>query len=176
MTTSIVSIELIENRIHIIRGQRVMLDQDLALLYAVETKALNRAVDRNRARFPDDFAFHLSDEEWQFLKCRIGTSKKGSGGKQKRPRVFTEHGAYAAAFMLRSPRAQTMSIQIIRAFNHMRQIMTSHKEMAKEVSELKSFALKHSRTTDQEFRRVWNAIEKLSEPPANTRRIGFRLS
>jgi len=172
---SIVPIERIENCIYIIRGQKVMLDRDLASLYDVETKALNRAVDRNKARFPEDFSFYLSSEEWKILKCQIGTSKNGSGGKQKLPRVFTEHGATAAAFTLRSSRAQIMSVQVIRAFIHMRQLLTSHKEIFKEVGELKSFVLKYSRTTDQEFRRVWKAIEKLSAAPSNVSKIGFRL-
>jgi hypothetical protein len=89
MTHSIVPIDHIENHIHLIRGQRVMLDKDLALLYGVETKALNRAVDRNIGRFPEDFAFYLTKVEWKVLKCQFGTSKKGSGGKQKPPRVFS---------------------------------------------------------------------------------------
>ena len=172
---SFVPAERIENRIHILRDQRVMLDQDLAALYGVETKTLNRAVDRNTARFPKDFIFHLSDDEWKILKYQIGTSKKGSGGKQKLPRVFTEHGAYAAAFVLRSPRAQTMSIEVIRAFIRMRQILESNKELAKAVLELRSFMLKNSSKVDQEFRRVWTVIEKLSTPPTEERKIGFRV-
>ena len=173
-TSSIIPIERIERTIYMIRGQKVMLDCDLAELYGVETKALNRAIDRNKARFPEDFVFYMTNEEWKILKCQIGTSKKGSGGKQKLPRVFTEHGAYATAFTLRSPRAQTMSIQVIRTFIQMREFIYSNKVITKEVNELKSFALKHSKDTSQEFRRVWSAIEKLS-PSDNKRSIGFKL-
>jgi len=152
-----------------------MLDLDLAFLYGVETKALNRAVDRNIGRFPDDFAFRISQDEWKVLKCQIGTSKTGSGGKQKLPRVFTEFGAYAAAFTLRSPCAQTMSIHVIRAFVRMRQVFTAQEKMGKTVEEIRLFVLKHSNQTDREFRKVWNAIEKLAEPPTSTEPMGFKL-
>ena len=172
---SIVPAERIESRILIIRGQRVMMDQDLAQLYGVSTKNLNKAVSRNQKRFPEDFVYQLTQEEWKFLKFQIGTSKTGSGGKQKLPKVFTEHGAYAAAFVLRSPRAQTMSIEVIRAFIRMRQILESNKELAKAVLDMRSFMLKNSNKVDQEFRRVWTAIEKLSAPPTEQRRIGFRV-
>ncbi|MBI5412671.1 ORF6N domain-containing protein [Candidatus Peregrinibacteria bacterium] len=135
-------------------------------------------------RFPDDFAFQLTNEEWGSLRSQFATSNLmfqiGTsslwGGRRKSPRVFTEHGAYAAAFVLRSPRAQKMSIEVIRAFIRMRQLLASQEGLSKDVKELKSFVLKHSNKTDREFRRVWQAIEKLSAPPpVEERRIGFCL-
>ncbi len=176
MSEFMVPAERIESIIYVIRGQRVILDADLALIYGVETKAFNRAIDRNVDRFPEDFAFYLTNEEWKVLKCQIGTSNKGRGGKHKLPRVFTEHGAYAAAFMLRSDRAKKMSVEVVRAFVHMRKILASNEQFASALHELRSFVLKKFNKTDQEFQRVWKAIEKLSAPPASSQaRIGFCL-
>src|SRR5438270_10698677 len=103
-----------------IRGERVMLDSDLASIYDVETKALNRAVKRNRYRFPKDFMFQLSEDEWKNLKYQIGTSSLGHGGRRSRPYVFTEHGAIMAANVLNSTRAVQMSVFVVRAFLKMR--------------------------------------------------------
>ena len=96
--------------IYEIRGERVMLDSDLASIYGVETKALNRAVKRNRHRFPKDFMFQLSEDEWKNLRYQIGTSSLGHGGRRSRPYVFTEHGAIMAANVLNSPRAVQMAV------------------------------------------------------------------
>lgn len=172
---ALVAANTIENNIYLVRGQRVMLDSDLAALYGIAVKTLNRAVTRNISRFPKDFAFYLHKNEWQILKYQIGTSKSENGGKNKQPRVFTEYGAYAAAFVLRSPRAQVMSIEVIRAFIRMRDYLASHKELGKDIQELKSFVLKHSQKTDQEFRKVWQTIEKLATPQTSERKIGFPL-
>jgi hypothetical protein len=95
--------------IYEIRGERVMLDSDLAWIYGVETKALNRAVKRNRHRFPRDFMFQISSDEWQNLKYQIGTSSSGHGGRRRRPYAFTEHGAIMAANVLNSRRAVQMN-------------------------------------------------------------------
>jgi hypothetical protein len=95
--------------IYEIRGERVMLDSDLASIYGIETKALNRAVKRNRDRFPKDFVFRLSEDEWRNLRYQIGTSSLGHGGRRTRPFAFTEHGAIMAANVLNSPRAAQMS-------------------------------------------------------------------
>ena len=173
---SIVSAERIENSIYVVRDKRVMLDQDLAVLYDTSTKRLNEQFRRNIDRFPDDFAFRLKKDEWKILRSQIATLKKKHGEHRKYlPYVFTEYGTLMLANILRSERATKMSVQIIRAFIHIRQLMSSHKAIAKEVSELKSFVLKHSRDTSQEFRRVWNVIEKLSSPPAKNNPIGFSL-
>ncbi len=169
-----VPIERIENIIYVMRGQRVMLDADLALIYGVETKAFNRAIDRNTDRFPEDFAFYLTNEEWKNLKCQIGTSSLW-GGRRKLPRVFTELGAYAAAFALRSDRAKKMSIEVIRAFVRMRRILASNEQFAGALHELRSFVLKKFHKTDHEFSNLWKPLEKLINPPTNTSRIGFDL-
>jgi len=175
---SIIPLERIESVIYVIRGQKIILDQDLAALYGAETKQLNRAVSRNKERFPEAFAFQLTNEEWNSLRCQIGTSNAGRGGRRYLPFVFTEHGVVMAANILKSKRAIWVSIEIARAFIRMRQIMTSHREMGKELVELKSFLLKHSNQTNREFKRIWNAIEKLAEPHngKEQRKIGFDVS
>src|SRR5437870_12800759 len=126
--------------IYEIRGERVILDSDLASIYGVEPKALNRAVKRNRHRFPKDFMFQLSEDEWknlryqistsssgrehQSLRYQIGTSSLGHGGRRSRPYVFTEHGAIMAANVLNSPRAVQMAVFVVRAFLKMRALLT----------------------------------------------------
>lgn len=176
-TKSIIPTERIEGVIYIIRGHKVILDKDLAALYGVETKQLNRAVSRNQKRFPKDFIFKLAKEEWDLLKCQIGTSNIGRGGKQKLPMAFTEHGVAMASNLLKSQRAAEVSVEIVRAFIRMRQVLATHKEMSKELAELKSFLLKHSNKTDREFKKIWMAIDRLSTPPSKIRQrqIGFDL-
>src|SRR5229473_966523 len=113
--------------IYEIRGQRVMLDSDLAAIYGVETKALNHAVKRNRDRFPKDFMFQISSNEWKNLKYQIGTSSSGHGGRRRPPYAFTEHGAIMAANVLNSRRAVQMSVYVVRAFVKLRTILGTHK-------------------------------------------------
>ncbi len=181
MKKSIIPSEQIAGIIYIVRGQRVMLDRDLAALYGVETRALAQAVKRNIKKFPEDFMFHLSWEEAKILRSQFVILKENQRAEhgrhtKYRPYVFTEHGAVMAANILRSERATLVSIEVVRAFIRFRQVLTSQKELAKEVAELKSFVLKHSHKTDQEFRRVWATIDKLSAPPPYTQaRIGFDL-
>lgn len=191
-SNSLVPMEQIERLIFVIRGQKVILDQDLAALYGVETKGLNRAIYRNQKRFPEDFAFQLTKEEWNSLRCQIGTSKSertnlkcqfgtsrsGWGGRRKLPIVFTEHGVVMAANVLRSERAVSVSIDIVRSFVKLRQMLATQKEITKELADLKSFLLEHSHANGREFKRVWSAIEKLSQPLTEKERdqIGFDLS
>src|SRR5688572_13592479 len=113
---SLAVIEGIENKIYLIRGQKVMLDSDLAVIYGVETKILNRAVKRNLNRFPTDFMFQLTDVETESLRFQIGTSTKGRGGRRYLPYVFTEHGAVMLASVLNSQTAIEASIKVVRAF------------------------------------------------------------
>jgi ORF6N domain len=120
----------IDNLIREIRGRRVMLDSDLAAIYGVETKALNRAVKRNAYRFPKDFVFPVSPNEWENLKCQIGTSSFSHGGRRGRPYVFTEHGAIMAANVLNSRRAVQMSVFVVRAFLKMRALLGDKRELA----------------------------------------------
>jgi hypothetical protein len=171
---SIMPVERIEGFIYVIRGQKIILDRDLAMLYGVETKQLNRAVMRNRKRFPEDFIFQMTKQEWINLKCQFGTSSSDWGGKRKLPIAFTGHGVAMASNLLKSARAVEMSVEIVRAFIRIRQVLAGYKEMNKELTDLKSFLLKHSNSNDREFRRVWQTIEKLSSPPAE-RKIGFDL-
>ncbi len=177
-TISVTSTNEIERRIYVIRGQKVMMDEDLAVLYGVETRNLNKAVHRNRERFPGDFMFQLTREEWDNLKFQIGTSSLW-GGRRKLPRLFTEQGVAMLSSVLRSPRAVAINIEIMRAFVRLRHVLVLQEKTGQELATLKSFILKHSHKTDQEFRRVWRAIEALTTPPkapATERRMGFDLS
>jgi len=161
--------ERINHRILLIRGQRVMLDADLAELYGVETKTLNRAVKRHEDRFPGDFMFQLSSEEVEILRCQFGTSRSW-GGRRYQPRVFTEQGVAMLSSVLNSPRAIQVNIAIMRAFVRLRQMLASHKELARKLDALE-------RKYDKQFLVVFEAIRQLMAPlPAQTRkrkRIGF---
>ena len=124
---SVIPIERIAAQIYLIRGQSVMLDADLASLYGVETKNLNKAVSRNQDRFPDDFMFHLTTEEWDALRFQIGTSNTGRGGRRYAPRVFTEQGVAMLSSVLRSKRAASVNVAIMRTFVRMRRMLTTTK-------------------------------------------------
>ncbi|MCD7779576.1 MAG: ORF6N domain-containing protein [Candidatus Gastranaerophilales bacterium] len=122
----------IKNLIYVIREQKVMLDSDLAMMYGVETKYLNRQVKRNLERFPQDFMFQLSKEEFEFLRCQIVTTKiteETRGGRQYLPYVFTEHGILMLSSVLNSKRASEINIQIIRTFVKIRQLAIEHKDL-----------------------------------------------
>ena len=184
---SIVPVERIEHVIYLIRGNKVLIDEDLAVLYGVENRVLIQAVKRNIERFPDDFMFQLTKEELKNLRSQIMTSNSSNlksqivissshGGRRTLPYVFTEHGVVMAANILKSKRAVSVGIEIVRTFIRLRQTLASHKAIAKELAELKSFVLKKSNQNNQEFRRIWQAIEKLSAPKEEQRRIGFDLS
>ncbi len=175
-TSSIVPIERIERTIYMIRGQKVMLDRDLAELYGVTTKNLNKAVARNSERFPDDFMFQLTKSELEALRFQIGTLDNLGRGKHSKylPYAFTEQGLAMLSGVLHSSRAITVNIEIMRAFVRFRHVLSSQKELTKIVTELRSFVLKKSAKTDQDVRKIWQAIEKLS-PSDSKQRIGFRL-
>jgi hypothetical protein len=167
--------ERIEGFIYQIRGLKVLLDRDLALLYGVETKKLVQAVKRNIGRFPEDFMFQLSKEELENLMSQIVTSSWG--GHRKPPMAFTEQGVAMLSGLLRSPQAVAVNISIMRAFIRMREFLGSQKEFSVKLDEMKSFLLKHSRANDKEFRKLWDAFEKLSSPlpEKGQGRIGFNL-
>ena len=169
VNSALIRVEEIEQRIYFIRGQRVMLDKDLAELYQVETFNLNKAVKRNINRFPDDFMFTLSQEEAIGLKFQIGMSKrKGSGGRRYLPNVFTQEGVAMLSSILRSERAVQVNVLIMRAFVRLRELMISNKELAAKLDTLE-------RKYDGQFRIVFQAIRKLMDPPnkSQSRRIGF---
>ena len=159
--------ENITRRILSIRGHRVMLDADLAVLYDVPTKAFNQSIRRNMVRFPDDFMFQLTEEEFIALRSQFVTSKKGRGGRRYLPYVFTEQGVAMLSGILNSDRAVHVNIAIMRAFVRMRETMTSHRELAQRLNAIE-------KTYDVRFRVVFDAIRALMEHPKTPRRrIGF---
>jgi len=165
----------IDYAIYIIREHRVMLDEDLAKIYGIKTKAFNQAVHRNKERFPIDFMFQLTLEEFANLRSQIVTSNRG--GRRYMPFVFTEHGAVMLASVLKSKRAIQMSIEVVKAFVRLRAILSSQKNIEKQVTEIRSFMLKQSNKTDREFKKVWKAIEDLTNPPETklNKPIGFKI-
>ena len=171
-----VALDSIVQRIFELRGQRVMLDADLAVLYGVENKALLRSVKRNSAKF-EDFVFQLTREEWDSLRCQFGTSNLRSqfvtsnrGGRRYAPYVFTEHGALMLSSVLKSTRADEISRMIIRAFVWLRQAIPAYKELAAKVAELESAVGKHDETLGD----IVETLRQLIVPPdKEKRRIGF---
>jgi len=165
----IIPTELIEKKIYLIRGHRVMLDSDLAELYGVETKMLVRAVKRNIDRFPPDFIFQLTKEEFDNLRCHFGTSSQW-GGRRYLPYAFTEQGVAMLSSVLRSKRAIQVNIAIMRVFVRLRQILSTHKELAYKLSELERKIEKH----DEEIKAIFDAIRQLMAPQEKPKRkIGF---
>ncbi len=164
-----------EKQIYIIRGRRVMLDEDLAELYGVKTKVLNQAVRRNEDRFPEGFMFQLSLIEFSDLKSQFVTSSWG--GRRKRPLVFTEHGTVMLASILRSKRAIQMNLEVIKAFIQFRKISISSNDTVKQLAEVRSFMLKRSTEIDREFKKIWKTIESLTNPPedGSNQVIGFKI-
>jgi hypothetical protein len=161
--------ERILRSIHVIRGQKVMLDSDLAALYGVEVKTLNQAVRRNIARFPEDFMFQLEAAEADSLRSQIVTLKNGRRGQHRKylPFVFTEQGVAMLSSVLRSETAVLVNIAIMRAFVSLREALASHKDLAQKLEELE-------RKYDSQFRVVFEAIRQLMAPPAPPGRpIGF---
>ena len=177
-STAIIPIKSIEGIIYFIRSQKVMLDRDLAMLYEVETKKLIQSVKRNSERFPDDFMFQLTKEELENWRSQFVTSNLSSKmGLRRCPYAFTEQGVAMLSSVLHSPQAVKVNIEIMRTFIKLRHTLISNKELTGEVKALKEFVLKNSFKTDREFKRVWNAIDKLSEPPKEeVQKIGFKLT
>ena len=169
MKYGVIPVERITQAILLIRGHKVMLDADLARLYSVETKALNRAVKRNIERFPSDFMFQLTTEEAGRLRRQTGTLKTGRGEHRKyRPHAFTEQGVAMLSSVLRSERAVRVNIEIMRAFVQMRQMLTSHGDLTRKLEALE-------KKYDAQFKVVFDAIRELMTPsdPPGKRRIGF---
>jgi hypothetical protein len=137
-------VELITRRIHYLRGERIMLDADLAELYGVLTKNLNLAVRRNRERFPADFMFQLTKEESESLRLQIATSNVGRGGRRYQPYAFTEHGVAMLSSVLRSGRAVQMNILIVRAFIKIRELLATSKDLAARVDLLEASQKDHA--------------------------------
>jgi len=164
---SLIPVDRIEKAILLIRGQKVMLDADLAELYDVETRVLVQAVKRNLERFPEDFMFQLSQEEFAILRSQIVTSSDW-GGRRYRPYAFTEQGVAMLSSVLRSQRAIQVNIEVMRAFIRLRQMLASHVELARKLDALE-------KRYDAQFKQVFEAIRQLMAPPEPKRRpIGFR--
>ncbi len=175
---NLIPLEGIERRIYMIGGHKVMLDSDLAAIYGVSTKRLNEQVKRNAGRFPTDFMFRLTKEETQmlqdaklapYLKSQIATSRWG--GRRYFPIVFTEHGAVMLASVLNSPTAIQASVQVVRAFVKLREIVSAHKELAVKLTELERKVEGH----DEHIQSLFDAIRELMEPPVKPKpQIGFQ--
>jgi hypothetical protein len=166
--------ETIINKIYIIREKKVMIDRDLAELYGVDTKVLNQAIKRNLKRFPDDFMFQLTDEEFRNLRSQIVTSSWG--GSRYRPMVFTEQGVAMLSSVLNSERAISVNIQIIRVFTRMRAMVESHKEILKKLEMLEKKDLE----LDEKVSLIFEYLKELEQTKQEEaeikarKRIGFR--
>ena len=171
-TTAPLSIGEIAQRIHLIRGQRVVLDTDLAAFYGETTKRFNQQVNRNRARFPDDFMYQLNEQEFAALRLQFATLKTGRGQHRKYlPYVFTEHGAIMVATLLNSPRATELSVYVVRAFVELRGMLISNRELAGKVHALERKVSVHERNIAE---LVDSMAELLTAPPSPPKRpIGF---
>ena len=167
------SVQLIERRIYLIRGQKVMIDEDLAELYGVPTKRLNEQVRRNRKRFPADFMFQLTKEEEQNLRSQFATSRSGHGGRRSRAYVFTEQGVAMLSSVLNSERAIEVNITIMRAFVKLRQMLESNEELNRKFAAV----IRKLSTHDKYFKVVCDELTKLKEQPSPSRKqIGFKSS
>jgi len=183
----LIPIEIIENKIFVIRGQKVMLDSNLAQLYDVETKILNKAVKRNINRFPEDFMFQLTKEEWESLKSQIGisnkekeflrfqfgTSKETRGGRRFLPYVFTEHGVLMLSNVLNSEKAINVSIQIIRVFDKLRKFALTQNQLTERISSLEQAFMNYAKENNEDTEDLRKAINYLLDitKPAT---VGFK--
>jgi phage regulator Rha-like protein len=165
---SLIPMERIERAIIVVRGEKVMLDSNLAEIYGVETKRLNEQVRRNLNRFPQDFMFQLTAEETANLRSQIATSSL-YGGRRYLPHVFTEHGALMLANVLNSERAAQTSVMVVRAFVKLRQMLASNAELSRKLADME-------KKYDTQFRVVFDAIRQLMSPPVKPKReIGFHV-
>lgn len=165
-----IQFDQIQNMIYVIRGQKVMLDSDLAKLYEVETSALNRQVRRNIKRFPDDFMFQLTKHELEFLICQNGISKQGRGGRTKQPLVFTELGVAMLSSVLKSERASQVNISIMRVFVKLRSYFALEERVEGKVDRLEQ-------SVTQVFKVVFERLDNLEDVPVKQKKrkkIGLR--
>jgi hypothetical protein len=160
-------------RIFQVRGQSVVLDGDLAMLYGLETGQFNRAMKRNAARFPTDFVFQLTKDEWTALRCQIGSLDEGGRGRHRKylPNVFTEHGAIMAATVLNSPRAVAMSVYVVRAFVRLRSELLANTTLEKRLAHIEKTLIAHDLALRDVFERIRPLL--VSPPEQPRRRIGF---
>ena len=165
--SSLVPLEIINQKIIYLRDQKVMLDYDLAALYDVNTKRLNEAVKRNIERFPEDFMFQINDEEFENLRSHFATSSEKHGGRRYLPYAFTEQGIAMLSGVLRSEKAVQVNIAIMRAFVQMREAMLSNKDMARKIDEMES-------KYDGQFQIIFDALRSIFEAPVPDKpQIGY---
>jgi hypothetical protein len=171
-TAKLIRAEQIERAIEVVRGQRVLLDFDLARLYGVLTKVLNQAVKRNPERFPSDFAFQLTQQEVTALKSQFVTSNVGRGGRRKLPWVFTEHGVAMLSSVLRSRTAARVNVEIMRAFVRLRRLLATPGELVEQITKLGETVQLH----DDQIKGVVQVLRQMMERPAEPSkgRIGFQ--
>jgi ORF6N domain len=170
-------VDSIERHIHVVRGQKVMLDSDLAALYEVQTFRLNEAVKRNRTRFPDDFMFQLSSNEFEALTSHFAMSKPGRGGRRTLPYAFTEHGVAMLSSVLKSERAIQVNVMIIRAFVRMRELIAANKDIAVRIDKLERSQRRAASVIEilvEDIDRVAKEVRRMKAlPPPRKRKIGF---
>lgn len=174
-SATLVPVEHIARSVLVLRGQKVLLDAELAALYGVTAKRFNEQVRRNRERFPADFMFQLTAEEHSALRSQFATLKPGRGQHRKYlPYAFTEHGAIMAATILNSPRAVEMSVYVVRAFVKLREFLVSNKDLARKLAALERSLIALDLKTQHQFKEVYEAIRALTSAPTPMRRgIGF---
>lgn len=169
-----VPVDGIARAITVLRGHKVLLDENLAALYGVETRVLVQAVKRNAARFPTDFMFQLTDLEWNALRSQSVISKPGRGGRRYAPYAFTEQGVAMLSSVLNSERAIAVNIEIMRAFVRMRELLASNRELARRLDQLEARLDKKLATHEDAIAAILSAIRELMHPPApKPRGIGF---
>jgi hypothetical protein len=162
--------EIVINKIYLIRGMKVMLDRDLAEMYEVETKVLKQSIKRNLDRFPEDFMFELTDEEFENLKSQIATSSWG--GTRYNPMVFTEQGVAMLSSILKSPIAIQVNIQIIRVFTKMREMLSTNKDVLLKLEQME----KQVGSNTENIKTIFQALKQLLNPPQKERNpIGYKL-
>jgi len=172
--TTLIPLEHIERHIFVIRGQKIMLDTDLARLYGIQVGALIRQVKRNNNRFPDDFCFQLTWDEDTALKCQIGISKTMRGGRRFLPYAFAEPGIAMLSSVLKSERAAIVNVAIMRTFVKLREVLSTHKHLAKKLEELELSVQKHDRKFKKQaiqIKQIFDAIWVIMNQPKE--KIGF---
>lgn len=172
ITLAVISDTIIVNKIYEIRGHKVMLDNDLAELYGVETKRLNEQVKRNPDRFPPDFMIQLNEKEWSILRSQNVISKPGRGGRQYLPNVFTEHGVLMLSSVLNNEIAIQVNIQLVRIFTQLRRIAGENNKLKLEIEEIK----KKLNNQDKNIELVFGCLDELiehKEKPKSRKRIGY---
>lgn len=170
----IIPLERIQRAIYLLRGEKVILDRDLAILYGVTTGNLNKAVKRNHGRFPSDFMFQITTEEAANLRFQIGSSSSGYGGRRYFPYAFTEQGVAMLSSVLRSERAVQVNIAIVRAFVQLRQVLKNHADLASKLADLERRIEGH----DTAIRSLFDAMRQLMNPAgpeSPAKEIGFHV-